>query len=69
LPGFLPERTRRDLGAGFSYPSEDGGFDELREFIPRRARNSTISRPSFSITLACSVTKDRKETTTWASSS
>jgi hypothetical protein len=41
----------------------------LREFIPRRARNSTFSRLSFSITLACSVNKDRKEATSWASSS
>jgi hypothetical protein len=36
-------------------------LDELREFMPRRARNATISTPSFSIALTCSATMDRNE--------
>ena len=40
--------------------SEDGGLDELREFMPKRARNSTISMPILSISLACSATTDCK---------
>ena len=47
MPGFFPERTRRDFGAGLAYPSDDGGFDEFFEFIPALAR-----RRSFSATRA-----------------
>jgi hypothetical protein len=69
FPGFFPDRLRRDFGAGFALPSDDGGFEELREFMSRRARNSAISAVSFSIRAACSATVVRNEETSSLSSS
>jgi hypothetical protein len=31
-PGLRPDLPRSDFGAGFARPSDDGGFDEFREF-------------------------------------
>ena len=58
-PGLLPERPRRDFGAGFAYPSNDGGFDEFFEFIPSRARSSTFSAINLTIISARSDTVAR----------
>ena len=32
LPGLRPDLPRSDFGDGFASPSDDGGFDEFREF-------------------------------------
>jgi hypothetical protein len=32
LPGFRPDLPRSDFGDGLAGPSDDGGFDEFREF-------------------------------------
>ena len=32
LPGLRPLLLRSDFGAGLPSPSEDGGFEEFREF-------------------------------------
>lgn len=40
FPARRPLARRKDLGAGLAYPSDDGGFDEFREFFPTRASNS-----------------------------
>ena len=43
-PGFRPDFPRSDLGAGFASPSDDGGFDEFREFdFTCAARSSTCA--------------------------
>jgi hypothetical protein len=33
LPGLRPDLPRSDFGDGFAGPSDDGGFDEFREFV------------------------------------
>ena len=41
-PGFRPDFPRSDFGAGFASPSDDGGFEEFREFaFTRAARSAT----------------------------
>lgn len=42
LPGLRPIERHSDRGAGLANPSELGGFEELREFLPSRASNSSI---------------------------
>jgi hypothetical protein len=49
LPGLRPDLPRSDFGDGLASPSEDGGFDEFREFaFAWAARSATCdcSRPA-----------------------
>jgi hypothetical protein len=39
-PGFRPDFPRSDFGDGFARPSDDGGFEEFREFEATRAARS-----------------------------
>ena len=56
LARLLPERPRRDFGAGFVSPSDDGGLEELVEFIPSRALSCATSNTRLSISTACAAT-------------
>lgn len=44
-PRPRPDFPRRDFGAGFARPSDDGGLDEFAEFWPSRAVRS-VTWPS-----------------------
>ena len=49
-PGRRPLLPRSDFGVGLTNAeSDDGGFEELRELMPRRRRNSAFSAHSFSL--------------------
>jgi hypothetical protein len=51
-------RTRNDFGAGLlNSESDDGGFDEFREFCPNRAVNSATCASSCPIRSACTATR------------
>ena len=39
-PGLRPDFPRSDFGDGFARPSDDGGFEEFREFDATRAARS-----------------------------
>jgi hypothetical protein len=39
-PGLRPDFPRSDFGDGFARPSDDGGFEEFREFEATRAARS-----------------------------
>jgi hypothetical protein len=39
-PGLRPDFPRNDFGDGFARPSDDGGFEEFREFEATRAAKS-----------------------------
>jgi hypothetical protein len=60
-PGLRPDLPRSDFGAGLASPSDDGGFDEFREFVFTWAAKSatwdcspaSVSRSS-PISAACS---------------
>ena len=64
-PGLRPLRRRSDFGAGLTNgESDDGGFDELVEFMPNRRFSSAFSASSAAtrsrssaITRACSTTR------------
>jgi hypothetical protein len=43
LPGLRPDLPRSDFGDGFAGPSDDGGFDEFREFVFTWAARSATS--------------------------
>lgn len=45
LPGFLPERVRRERGAGFFFQglTAEGGWEEVVESRPRRRLSSALS--------------------------
>jgi hypothetical protein len=60
---------RNDFGGSFSNPSDDGGFDEFREFFPSFAFNSAFST-SISTTRvsSCSSRCFRNPTTATSSS-
>ena len=48
-PGFRPLVRRSDLGAGLTNgESDDGGFEEFRELMPRRRHNSAFSARGLS---------------------
>jgi hypothetical protein len=58
-PGLRPDERRSDFGGGLARPSDDGGFEEFREFAfscasnsATRAFNRAFSSES-SITLFC----------------
>ncbi len=48
LPGARSEASRRERGGGFAGPSDDGGFDEVREFLRSNASNSATRRVNTS---------------------
>ena len=49
-PGRRPLLPRSDFGVGLTNgESDDGGFEEFRELMPRRRRNSAFSARSFSL--------------------
>ena len=60
-PGLRPDLPRSDFGDGFAGPSDDGGFDEFREFVfTWAARSATCdcspasASRSTAISAACS---------------
>jgi hypothetical protein len=56
--GLRPLARRNDFGAGLlNGESDDGGFDEFREFCPNRAVNSAICASSCAIRSACAATR------------
>ena len=56
LPGLRPDRARSDRSRGFFRygVSEDGGFDDVDESLPRRRRNSSICSASTA-SFACAA--------------
>jgi hypothetical protein len=47
-PGRRPVLPRNDLGAGLANPSEEGGLEEFRLFLPSCASNSAILASALS---------------------
>jgi hypothetical protein len=45
-PGFRPDFPRSDFGDGFASPSDDGGFEEFREFAFTCAARASTRAPS-----------------------
>ncbi len=63
LPCLRPDLPRSDLGAGLPNRSEDGGIEELPEFVPSRrlsaatsARSAVISSRARASSTACAAT-------------
>ena len=57
-PGFRPDLPRSGFGAGLASPSDDGGFDEFREFAFTCAARSA--------TCDCSAASDSRSAATSA---
>jgi hypothetical protein len=55
-PLFFPDFLRRLFGDGFLYQSEEGGFDELDEFLDNRPSRSSIFKVSSSTFLDKTLT-------------
>ena len=55
-PTFLPDVCRRLFGAGFLYPSDDGGMELFREFLFNCSCSSPCSLAKYGRT--CSVPLD-----------
>jgi hypothetical protein len=68
-PGRRPLLPRNDFGAGLAGPSEDGGLEEFRLFLPNRARNSAFSALSWAFSVRNAATSARSSTTSAARSS
>ena len=49
LPGARSDDSRRERGGGLTGPSDDGGFDDVREFFRSAASNSATRAVNTSI--------------------
>ena len=59
-PGLRPDLPRRDFGAGLAGPSDDGGFDEFREFVfTWAARSATCDCSAVTSTRSAPISASR----------
>lgn len=61
LPGARPVRSRLDFGGALAGPSDEGGFDDVRESLPSNASSSATRRINTSLRArSCSIVASRR---------